>query len=162
MDFVWSPWRYTYVSSAKDSGACPFCLENSPIDPVNDDERLVLYRGVHTFVIMNLYPYTSGHLLVAPYRHIGSLTDAQSDEMAELTYLAQRSVGILERTYRPEGFNIGMNLGECAGAGVREHIHMHVVPRWCGDVNFMTSTAETRVLPDDLSASFNRLKPLFS
>lgn len=159
MDFVWSPWRYTYVSSPKDSNACVFCLDDSS---ERDGDRLVLFRGTHNFVIMNLYPYTAGHLLVAPYRHLGSLNDARQEELAELTSLAQRSVGILESLYRPEGFNIGMNLGACAGAGVREHIHMHVVPRWCGDVNFMTATAETRVLPEDLQTSYRKIKPLFS
>lgn len=159
MDFLWSPWRYRYVSSTRDSDACIFCIQD---DSARDDARLVVHRGATSFVIMNLYPYTAGHLLIAPYRHLGSMGDARDDELTELIGLAQRSARILETLYRPEGFNIGMNLGACAGAGVAGHIHMHVVPRWWGDVNFMTSTGETRVLPEDLETSFRKIKPLFS
>jgi len=158
MDFIWSPWRYTYVSSAADSDSCVFCLDDTRAD---DEERLVLYRGEHSFVIMNLYPYTSGHLMVAPYAHVASITGMEPEQMHELLGLGRRSVEALEATYSPEGFNLGMNLGACAGAGVRDHVHLHVVPRWCGDVNFMTVTGEARVLPEDLHTSFRKLKPLF-
>lgn len=157
MDFVWSPWRYQYVSSETDSRSCVFCLG----DPEHDDDRLVLYRGDRNFVIMNLYPYTSGHLMVAPFAHIGSIADDDTDYLNELFGLARRSVRILQDVYRPEGFNLGMNLGACAGAGVRDHLHLHIVPRWCGDVNFMTTTGETRVLPEDLHGTFDKLKPRF-
>jgi ATP adenylyltransferase len=110
---------------------------------------------------MNLYPYTSGHLMVAPYAHVGSILAARPEQMSELILLGRRAAGVLESVYRPEGFNLGMNLGECAGAGVREHLHLHIVPRWCGDTNFMTTTGESRVLPEELPATFRRLKPLF-
>jgi len=156
MDFLWSPWRYTYVSSAGGDDRCVFCLRES-----KDEDRLILHRARWNFVIMNLYPYTSGHLMVAPYAHVGSLESLDSDQMSEMMTLTRHSVGILGRVYHPEGFNLGMNLGACAGAGVRDHIHFHVVPRWCGDVNFMTSTGETRVLPEDLHSTYQKLKPLF-
>ena len=158
MDFLWSPWRYAYISSVTDSPSCVFCVGESV---ENDADRLILYRGQFNFVIMNLFPYTSGHLMVVPYSHVAKLTDADPQHMAEMTFLSRRAVEILEEAYRPEGFNLGMNLGECAGAGVRDHLHLHVVPRWRGDVNFMTATGETRVLPEDLKGSYQRLKPLF-
>ena len=158
MDFVWSPWRYRYVSSDHDSDRCVFCIEE---DGQSDEERLVVHRGRTSFVILNRYPYTSGHLLVVPYRHVDSVSDATEDEMAEVISLARHSVGILTNLYSAEGFNVGMNLGGCAGAGIRDHIHMHVVPRWWGDVNFMTTTGETRVLPEDLRTSYRRIRPLF-
>jgi ATP adenylyltransferase len=157
MDFLWSPWRYEYVSRAGRDDGCVFCLG----DPGEDARRLVLHRGTHCFVILNLYPYTSGHLMVAPYAHIGSLEAADPFQMGEMFGLARRATGILGSVYSPEGFNVGMNLGACAGAGIRDHIHLHVVPRWCGDVNFMTSTAETRVLPEALETTYGRLAPLF-
>jgi ATP adenylyltransferase len=110
---------------------------------------------------MNLYPYTSGHLMVVPYAHLGKISETGSDQMNEMMTLSRHTVGILEEVYSPDGFNIGMNIGECAGAGVRDHLHLHVVPRWCGDVNFMTVTGETRVLPEDLAVSYQKLRPLF-
>jgi ATP adenylyltransferase len=157
MDFIWSPWRYAYVSSTRKNEACVFCVGESEPNAATDRERLILHRGRHCFVIMNLYPYTAGHVMVAPYAHLGHITDADQGQLTEMMALAQKSVRILGGLYRPEGFNIGMNLGECAGAGVRDHIHLHVVPRWCGDVNFMTSTGETRVLPEDLETTYRKL-----
>lgn len=157
MDFLWSPWRYEYVSKADVGGACVFCLG----DASDDRRRLVLHRGEHCFVILNLYPYTSGHLMVAPYAHIDTLSAAGAGQMTELFGLARRSVEILGRVYAPGGFNIGMNLGAAAGAGVKDHIHMHVVPRWSGDVNFMTTTSETRVLPEALETTWEKLSPLY-
>lgn len=162
MEFLWSPWRYTYVSSTRKNEACVFCIGETPADPKADADRLVLHRGRRCFVIMNLYPYTAGHLMVAPYSHMGSILDADPDQMTEMMGLAQRCVRLLTGVYRPEGFNIGMNLGECAGAGVRDHVHLHVVPRWCGDVNFMTSTGETRVLPEDLESTYRKLSAAFT
>jgi ATP adenylyltransferase len=173
MDFLRSPWRYGYVSTAGNAADCVFCIDTSdPADPARRDERderdeddarrLVLHRSVHNFVIMNLYPYTSGHLMVVPYAHVGELAAASPEQLSEMMLLARASADVLGEAYRPEGFNVGMNIGVCAGAGVRDHIHLHVVPRWCGDSNFMTSTGETRVLPEDLETGFRRLKPLFS
>jgi ATP adenylyltransferase len=157
MDFLWSPWRYEYVSKADARGACVFCIG----DASDDRRRLVLHRGEHCFVILNLYPYTSGHLMVAPYAHIDTLSAAVTGQTTELFGLARRSVEILGRVYAPGGFNIGMNLGAAAGAGVKDHIHMHVVPRWSGDVNFMTTTSETRVLPEALETTWEKLSPLY-
>lgn len=183
MDILRSPWRYDYVSSASEPRACILCIEttsatsgtagtsgqDSPVQdlPLDDSplkrdaDQLILYRGKLNFVIMNLYPYTSGHLMVSPYRHVGDLSDATPPELSEMMELARKCAGILGDAYAPEGFNIGMNVGHCAGAGVRNHLHLHVVPRWCGDANFMTSTSETRVLPEDVQDGYLRLRPLF-
>ena len=158
MDFLWSPWRYAYVSSTTDSKRCVFCIGQLPD---GDTERLVLFRAQFNFVIMNLYPYSTGHLMVVPYSHVGKLSDADSEQVTEMMALSRTAVRILEEVYRPDGFNLGMNIGECAGAGVRDHLHLHVVPRWCSDVNFMTVTGETRVLPEELVVSHQKLRPLF-
>lgn len=158
MDFLWSPWRYRYVSTPRDSEACVFCIGDTDVD---DSRKLVLHRGRFNFVIMNMYPYTSGHLMVVPYAHVSRLSDTDPSQMDEMNMLSRRSVEVLEEVYRPEGFNLGMNLGRCAGAGIEEHLHLHVVPRWCGDVNFITVTGETRVLPEDLGTSYDRLKRAF-
>ncbi len=159
MDLLWSPWRYAYVSSTTASKSCVFCIGELPDD---DTERLVLFRARFNFVIMNLYPYSTGHLMVVPYAHCARLSETDSEQMNEMMALSGDAVRILEEVYRPEGFNIGMNIGECAGAGVRDHLHLHVVPRWCADVNFMTATGETRVLPEDLAVSYQKLRPLFA
>ena len=126
-----------------------------------DAGRLILHRGHHNFVIMNLYPYTSGHLMVAPYAHIGDLSQAGPEQLSEMMSLARESVAGLDEIYKPEGYNIGMNLGQSAGAGIKDHLHLHVVPRWQGDTNFMTVTGETRVLPEDLQVAYEKLKPCF-
>jgi ATP adenylyltransferase len=155
MDYLWSPWRFDYITGAgKKPAACVFCIGE---DQSLDAERLILFRGDHNFIILNLFPYTSGHLMVAPYAHIAGLEDSVSEQTSEMMSLARRAVRALQQLYRPEGFNIGMNLGHCAGAGVREHLHLHVVPRWTGDSNFMTITGETRVLPEELQVTLKRL-----
>jgi ATP adenylyltransferase len=154
MEHLWSPWRYDYMASVGVAPAsCPFCLDS---DTAKDRERLVVYRGAYNFIILNLYPYTLGHFMVAPYMHTSRLEDASSDQVTEMMGLAQRGIGVLRKLYNPEGFNIGMNLGQCAGAGVREHYHLHVVPRWNGDANFMTITGESRVLSEELSVTYRR------
>jgi len=156
MDFIWSPWRYDYIaSSGNKSPSCVFCIGE---DRSRDPERLILFRGAHNFIILNLFPYTSGHLMVAPYEHLDMITDAKPDQTSEMMDLSKRSIGALQKIYRPEGFNLGMNLGHCAGAGIREHFHLHVVPRWIGDANFMTITGETRVLPEELKTTYEKLK----
>jgi ATP adenylyltransferase len=159
MDYLWSPWRFQYMeSTAKPRPSCVFCLDdNTDSDP----ERLVVHRGKHCFVILNLFPYTSGHFMVAPYSHLDRLALAPPEVLAEVMSLAQRGVAALEALYKPEGFNIGMNLGTAAGAGIREHFHLHVVPRWAGDANFMTITGETRVLPEEVGVTYRRLKETF-
>jgi len=159
MEFVWSPWRYDYIaSSGKTTTSCVFCIGE---DPSQDASRLVLYRGSLNFVILNLFPYTSGHFMVAPLVHTARFDEARSEQLAEMMELAQRGMRALARLYRPEGFNMGMNLGHCAGAGIREHFHLHVVPRWIGDANFMGITAETRVLPEELSVTYRRMAEVF-
>jgi ATP adenylyltransferase len=159
MEFVWSPWRYDYMASAgKTATSCVFCIGE---DRSQDPARLVLYRGALNFVILNLFPYTSGHFMVAPFEHTARFEDAKPDQLAEMMELAQRGMRALRTLYRPEGFNMGMNLGHCAGAGIREHFHLHVVPRWVGDANFMSITAETRVLPEELSVTYRRMAEVF-
>jgi len=159
MEFVWSPWRYDYMASmGKTTTSCVFCIGE---DPSQDASRLVLYRGSLNFVILNLFPYTSGHFMVAPLVHTARFDEARSEQLVEMMELAQRGMRALARLYRPEGFNMGMNLGHCAGAGIREHFHLHVVPRWIGDANFMGITAETRVLPEELSVTYRRMAEVF-
>ena len=159
MDFLWSPWRYSYIASAgKSPVPCVFCISDSSDEDV---DRLIVYRGAHCYVILNLYPYTSGHFMIAPYAHIARLDDATADQAGEMMQLAQRGIRAHRELYQPEGFNIGMNLGHCACACVREHLHLHVVPRWIGDANFMTITGETRVLPEELQTTRRRLAEVF-
>ena len=159
MDFVWSPWRYDYMAStAKTPTSCVFCIGE---DSSRDAERLIVHRGTYNFVILNLFPYTSGHFMVAPYAHTASFDDARPQQVAEMMELAQRGIRALKMLYRPEGFNLGMNLGHCAGAGIREHFHLHVVPRWIGDANFMSVIGETRVLPEQLDVTHRRLSEVF-
>jgi ATP adenylyltransferase len=117
-----------------------------------------VYRGAYNFVILNLFPYTSGHTMVAPYQHLDTIASAPAEQLSEMMQLSQRIIGALQKLYRPEGFNVGMNLGVAAGAGIREHFHLHVVPRWAGDANFMTITGETRVLPEELHKTYERMK----
>jgi ATP adenylyltransferase len=158
MDRLWSPWRYRYVSTATEDDRCIFCHK-----PEGDDrENLIVYRGELCFVLLNLYPYTSGHLMVAPYAHIATLAEAEEATAAEVMSLTRRAQACLAGTYRAPGFNIGMNIGSCAGAGVAGHIHMHVLPRWPGDANFMTTVGETRVLPEDLETTRQRLAAAFT
>jgi ATP adenylyltransferase len=155
MDYLWSPWRYQYISNAAPSDACIFCAAAAGH---NDAGNLIIHRAQHNFVILNRFPYTSGHLMIAPYRHVASLCDADEETAAEMMLLAREAEKHLRAVYRPSGLNAGMNLGECAGAGVAGHIHMHVLPRWCGDSNFMTVIGETRVVPEDLATTYARLR----
>jgi len=158
MEHIWSPWRYRYIASVDEKRGCVFCIAR---DKSSDRENLVLHRAELNFVILNLFPYTTGHLMIVPYVHSDSLRDvsmAATTEMMELAKLAQKA---LEAEYRPDGFNIGMNLGRSAGAGVADHIHLHVVPRWAGDANFVSVVGETRVLPEELLTTYDRLANRF-
>lgn len=157
MDRLWSPWRYRYVSRTDTSEGCVFC--NKPND--SDEAGLILFRGRLNYVILNLFPYTTGHLMVVPYLHIAAFEELGADAATEMMELTQRAVGCLKQVYHPEGLNIGMNLGECAGAGIAEHLHMHVLPRWTGDANFMTTVGETRVMPEDLGDTWRRMSAAF-
>ena len=164
MDVLWSPWRYDYIKSSapqeKDQSAlCIFCAILS--NAANDVENFILHRAAHNFVILNIYPYISGHLLIVPFQHVGELDAAPkelTDEMMDLTKHCQRA---LRETYHPHGFNLGMNLGRAAGAGVADHIHLHIMPRWAGDSNFMSTVGETRVIPEDLKTTYDKLREHF-
>ena len=160
MDYLWSPWRYSYVSTASPSrDECIFCVKAAEN---KDAENYIVYRGERNFVLLNLYPYTTGHLMVAPYEHVATLEEAREEAVTEMMLLSRRATRHLREIYRPEGLNLGMNLGECAGAGVAGHIHMHVLPRWTGDTNFMTAIGETRVMPEDLAQTYEKVKRAFS
>jgi len=158
MDYLWSPWRYRYVTGQDPETGCVFCRK---VEETRDEENLVLYRGSNNFVMLNLYPYTSGHLMIAPYRHIGQLSLADDATWSELMHLTRKAEQAIQTAYRPEGINLGMNLGKSAGAGIADHIHMHVLPRWQADSNFISVIGETRVLPEALSDTYRKLKPLF-
>ena len=151
MDFLWSPWRYCYVSSASPDDECFFCRKVSESD---DKKNYILLRAEHNFVLLNAYPYTAGHSLIAPYKHASSLADTDPRTLEEMMLLAQRMETALRSVYNPGGFNMGINVGTSAGAGVPGHLHMHILPRWTGDVSFMTSIAETRVLPEELDVTY--------
>ena len=161
MDILWSPWRYAYIKSDKtensaDSTGCVFCdiLQN----PASDEEKFILHRAGFNFVILNIYPYISGHLMIVPYEHLADLDKADKQTTDEMMDLAKRCYAALREIYEPNGINLGMNFGKAAGAGVAEHFHTHILPRWVGDANFMTSIGETRTIPEDLRTTYDKLK----
>jgi ATP adenylyltransferase len=158
MDHLWSPWRYQYVSTADSvpsgPGSCLFCRVAASSE---DSENLVVLREERSFILLNRYPYSSGHLMIAPFEHVASLEEAGTAVLEEMMRLAQRAETALRAVYRPEGLNFGFNIGRCAGAGIAGHIHMHGLPRWSGDTSFMTTVGETRVLPEDLNVTYQRL-----
>lgn len=156
MQNIWAPWRMQYILE-KDEEGCVFCKKKFK----EDEAVLILYRGKYAFVVMNKFPYNNGHLLVTPFRHVKDLKDLDQQEILELMNLLTISTGILQDALKPEGFNIGVNLGKVAGAGVEDHIHFHVVPRWNGDTNFMPVLSETRVMPEHLKTTYDKLHPAF-
>lgn len=160
MERLWSPWRSEYIASGDaNSGDCVFCIIKEASD--RDEANFVLYRGTSNFIVLNIYPYITGHLLIVPFEHLGDLEcvpKKTTDEMMDLTKRSQRT---LHDAYNPAGFNIGMNLGRVAGAGVADHIHIHVLPRWSGDSNFMTTISQTRVISEDLNATYRKLRDKF-
>lgn len=160
MERLWSPWRMDYMSTAaeKNSTGCIFCDHLAARD---DDAAHILFRGPHSFVLLNAFPYNTGHLMVAPLRHAGDVSELDETERSELFDLTCRSVEIIRSAMGAEGFNTGMNLGAAGGAGIPGHLHMHVVPRWNGDTNFMPVTGNTKVLPEMLADTYAKLKPLF-
>lgn len=158
MKQLWCPWRIDYILGPKPDG-CVFCLPESTDE---DEARFVLHRGAHAFVIMNIYPYNNGHLMVTPYRHLMNICDLTPDEASEIMGLLQSCTHILQQAFSPQGVNIGLNLGEAAGAGIREHMHFHLVPRWNGDSSFMAVLDEVRVMPEHLRQSYGKLKPFFT
>jgi len=158
---IWSPWRMAYIQAAKEQGedgGCIFC----DLPAEGDDVRtMILARGELAFVIVNSFPYNPGHLMVAPFRHVGAFTSLEAAELADVDTLVARSIRALEQEMEPHGYNLGMNLGRVAGAGIPDHVHWHLVPRWNGDTNFMPVVGQTRVLPELLEETYARLRPLF-
>jgi ATP adenylyltransferase len=157
---IWAPWRLSYVKDAsmENEEECIFCAKPAQDD---DEANLIVHRGERSFVILNLFPYTNGHLMVAPYAHLGRLQEIDAETLAEMMALAQRVMDRLEQAYDPHGYNVGFNQGRVAGAGVEHHIHMHVVPRWGGDTNFMPVIADTKVMPQSIEQSYEALKGAF-
>jgi ATP adenylyltransferase len=159
MDFLWTPWRYRYVTKTGDPGECVFC---AAAQATSDRESLVVRRAERNLVILNRFPYTSGHIMVVPYEHVSSLEELSDEALVEMIRLAREAEKHLRVLYRPDGLNFGINLGKSAGAGIAGHVHLHAVPRWTGDTNFMTVVGETRVLPEDLAVTWERLSQAFA
>jgi ATP adenylyltransferase len=156
MDYLWTPWRYQYMAQAA-AGQQPECIFCDAVKRNQDAETLIVRRAKKSFVILNRFPYTSGHVMIVPYAHVAELNLCEPGALAEMMELAQRIETIFRATYKPDGINLGMNLGRAAGAGVAGHLHLHTLPRWIGDTNFMTVTGETRVHPEDLKTTYDRL-----
>ena len=159
MDYLWTPWRYNYVTNAAPVSGCVFCNAAQGND---DRETLIVHRADRNFVILNRFPYTNGHVMVVPYEHLGGLEQMPDNTLVEMMRLAREADRHLRALYRPDGLNLGMNLGRSAGAGIADHVHMHVLPRWIGDTNFMTVTGETRVLPEALPLTWEKLSGAFA
>lgn len=159
MERLWTPWRMEYIKSAGRQEGCIFC--DLPAQN-NDEPTLILARGELSFVIMNKFPYNTGHVMIAPFRHIADMRDLNADEIAEMMMWSQRCMSALDESMRPHGFNVGVNQGLVAGAGIIDHIHLHVVPRWGGDTNYMTTVAGVKVLPEMVSQTYDRLKTYFT
>src|SRR5579863_402767 len=155
MDYLWTPWRYAYVSTAEKATGCVFC---NAVNAGDDKSALIVFRGKHCFVILNAYPYTPGHVMIVPYAHLDELRKLPGEAANEMMALSQRMETALRELYHPDGINLGMNIGKAAGAGITGHIHLHVLPRWVADSNFMTVVAETRVLPETLEMTWKRMK----
>ncbi len=155
MSRLWAPWRMEYVQAPKTEG-CIFC--DKP-QQENDRENLVLHRGRHSFVLMNLYPYNNGHIMIAPFKHCDTMHDLDQEVYSEIMFLAEKTMSILKKTMHPQGFNFGANIGEAAGAGIAEHIHFHIVPRWVGDTNVMPVIGHTKVIVQGLQETWDLLKP---
>lgn len=159
MQTIWAPWRLSYIEKPSKDGGASCIFVDLPAE--NDDRKnTILYRGEHSFVLLNAYPYTSGHLMIAPYRHTAELTELGDAALLEINQLLGKAVGWLRKAYKPEGFNIGVNLGSAAGAGIPSHIHWHVVPRWTGDTNYMTTVGDVRVLPQSLEDTYDRIRAI--
>jgi ATP adenylyltransferase len=158
MDHLWTPWRYRYLTAPAKRDRCVFCEAPAEMD---DRATLIVHRALHNFVILNRYPYTSGHLMVVPYRHTATMQDLPGETLSEMMLLAKTAEKHLRALYHPDGLNFGMNLGSSAGAGIADHLHLHGLPRWTGDANFISVIGETRVLPEDLDVTWQRLSEAF-
>ncbi len=156
MDYLWTPWRYQYMAQAA-AGQQPECIFCGALAEKNDVKTLIVHRGAKAFVILNRFPYTSGHVMIVPYAHVAELHLCDAQSLAEMMQLAQRVEAVYQVDYKPDGMNLGMNLGRAAGAGVAGHLHLHMLPRWIGDSSFITVTGETRVHPEDLKTTYERL-----
>ncbi len=158
MDYLWTPWRFAYITQADRETDCVFCRKQAEAE---DDRNYIVYRGRKNFILLNIYPYTVGHMMVVPYRHVATLAEAEPEECSEMMELTRQAEAALRTVYRPQGVNLGMNIGKSAGAGVAGHIHMHVLPRWEADANFLSVISETRVLPETLDVTWGKLKKEF-
>ena len=158
MDYLWTPWRYAYVTAGEKVTGCVFC---DAVKSGDDAKTHIVYRGQQCFVILNTYPYTPGHVMIVPYAHIDELRKLPAEAATEMMTLSQRMEAVLRDLYHPDGVNLGMNIGKAAGAGIAGHIHMHVLPRWVADANFMSVVGETRVIPESLEITYKRLKSYF-
>jgi ATP adenylyltransferase len=158
MEYISAPWRKEYVRRISKMTACIFC---QALKSKEDRGAFILFRGVHNFIMLNKYPYTSGHLMIAPYKHLSSFERTKKESTDEMTDLLKLSLKVLKKKYCPQGFNTGMNLGKCAGAGVADHYHLHVIPRWTGDSHFMPIVGRTKVMIENLETTYDRLFPLF-
>lgn len=159
MDYLWTPWRYQYVTGAVGARECVFCAAARGED---DRASLVVHRGKHNYVILNRFPYTNGHVMIVPLEHMATLGGLPDETLCEMMLLARDAEKHLRTLYRPDGINVGLNIGRAAGAGIADHVHMHALPRWLGDTNFMTATGETRVLPEMLEVTWERMRAAFS
>jgi ATP adenylyltransferase len=158
MEHLWSPWRLAYVTRTPSTDPCVFCASANE----GSQSDLVVGRGKTAYLILNLFPYNNGHLLIVPNRHVGSLAALSADELTEMMALTRDAEVALSEAYRPQGINVGINLGHSAGAGIVDHVHIHLVPRWTGDTNFMSVIGETRVLPEEMKQTASRLRPIFA
>jgi ATP adenylyltransferase len=158
MDYLWTPWRYRYITEPRDRAQCVFCAAAAC---ANDRDALIVHRATWNFIIVNRFPYTSGHVMVVPYEHVPSLLDLADAALTETILLARQCERHLRELYSPGGLNMGINIGKSAGAGVAEHLHLHVLPRWTGDSNFMSAVAETKILPEDVTTTWERLRAAF-
>jgi ATP adenylyltransferase len=155
MDYLWTPWRFAYISTADRAPSCVFCDKQAAGD---DAVEYIVHRGQNNYVVLNIFPYTVGHLLIVPYRHVASLVEATAEELVEMMNLTRCAEQALREVYQPAGINLGMNIGKAAGAGVAGHLHMHILPRWEADANFMSIIAETRLLPEELFVTWEKLR----
>jgi ATP adenylyltransferase len=154
MDYLWTPWRYAYITNVEKSSGCIFC----DLPKLGDDARArIVYRGHDCYIILNTFPYTSGHVMIVPFAHLDELQKLPPAAASEMMQLSQHMEGVLRQLYKPDGINLGMNIGRAAGAGIAGHIHMHALPRWVADANFVSVVGETRILPEDLETTYQRI-----
>jgi len=162
MDYLWTPWRYAYITASKEGQECVFCDKQDKQNEQDDRKSWIVHRATHCFICLNAFPYTSGHVMVIPYEHIDELQKLPREAAREMMDLSQQTETVLRRLYNPNGINLGMNIGAAAGAGVAGHIHMHILPRWVADANFMSVVGETRVLPESLEITWEKMRNAFA